>query len=451
MATQEAPAKDAPPQQNLMDQFQSILMHPEFPPYLQTLIGNSPKGLPEDQTAKSSKSDQPQEKPHMQYEDLSPEDQKKIDAFIEDYHNQVLHRPLTPDFPLNSDGKPSIADSLLNFAKSYGNAYGPLADKRNKTAGNLLNNLFGFPFPTPTPLIPGMKNSLSDTPQDQLASDQEGPKEQAAKTEEPEGPAAPTTLPDQGQDYSALAKELGGKISEVNTNIDVADQAANQAKAQMLGAYNKLVPTEPVTPFSVLGDLVRIGASFAMNKNPGLAIALANAGQAIKGYDPAIRQFRARQSFAKNLFEGLSAVDIKRLEDKLQAPDEIRRLQTQVKLAGIQEKGQNVRAQFHETSENVRARQAADERLQAMGIKTGHEDLMNQVTGLVNDMPFIRDQLENGAASKTPYDEYPLRERIHVALGNVINLRHPRENFNSAAVTAAEDELYRKLSKEIKK
>jgi hypothetical protein len=146
----------------------------------------------------------------------------------------------------------------------------------------------------------------------------------------------------------------------------------------------------------------------------------------------------------------MSATSLKALDAKLKEGPEKRSLSTQVKLAAIQEKGQNVRQQYHETSETSRSNRAGERTLESMGLKTGHQSLLDQIAGLTNDAGFVKLEMERLNDDST-YDNLNQREKISIALQNVINRQHPKENFNSAAVKRAGDDLFKMLSKEIKK
>lgn len=352
---------------------------------------------------------------------LTPEDENLIDAILQS-HNQSVIQQHTADYN----------NAILKEADPNRREYRKLAQQN----GYFTDPSTGIARPV------DMEGQYTDQTDSQNQGD---PSELSSaygpKQDETPEPDSGVSLPDNSPDYQNLIKQL-------NIGIDSADAAGKEAKANLFKAYNNLVPIEPITPLRILGDLVRVGANFAVQRNPGLAMALNSAGEAIKGYDPAYRDWQRRRAFAVNLLEGLSNVDMKTLGAKLEEPQQTRQLATELGVAGLREKGENARAILAQSQENERARLGRETQMQIAGLKVGKQNLLDQAQGLTNDLPFVRQAIED---LHSPYDDYSLREKIHVALQNVINMRHPKEQFNSSAVSTAEDNIYRMLSKELKK
>lgn len=277
-----------------------------------------------------------------------------------------------------------------------------------------------------------------------------------AKTAGPVGPAeaqkiaqfdsSPVQKTDNGPQFD-LVERINRDMSK---GIDVANEATEQARNELFSSYDKIVPTEPVTPLRVLGDLVRVGAAFAAERNPGLAIALNGAGAAIKQYDPAYRDYERRKTFANALFEGASATTISGMNAKiatamkgteLKATTELGKLEAKTKIAS-----ENIQAQ----QENTRLQASDERRLQELGIKTGTQDKSEQYTGLIENTALIKRKLKEilGASEN---DDLGDRDTVIAAIDAFVEAKHPEEKdrITPSVKKKVVDELYEKWKNEI--
>lgn len=372
------------------------------------------------------------------YDELDDESKAKMQAFIKQANidNPPTPEPVRPVVDPENDygmfGAVSKAQGARNRA-----AVGEFLKKfiaRTSPEGMMSGKPELWTSPT---------NKIGPTPTseeiDKLLAEAEG----GGNAQEGDGTNEPSpTLPSNSEQYDKLL----ASVNSISDHITTADEAARQAKLDFFKNYDQYTPQEPITPLRILGDLISIGANFAVSRNPGLALAMSGAGKAIKAYDPTYSDWMRRKQFSNSLLEGLSAIDLKKFQTVAEEPAKIRELKQQIALAQIAEQGAEARSKFSEQKEDIRSRRASETALRQAGIKTGMQAEKDQIEGLVSDLPYIRKILEDQSGDES---DMALPDRVHYAMRTLMKQNYPREVFEHSSVSKAEKILLKLLQKEM--